>query len=249
MQRGKKLSFRTFDNHYLHCRLKVVEISEAEKILLMSVYKNATTGRLYDASFRGGVHLFGGFLDIYMTESRYEIFKTVLEAPIVSDLHGIEFPRNHKLFHIFDVKLQQLLESGWIDAITTNPDPTLLAAERKDRKVPQVLTMKHLEAGFVVWMISITFGIFAFISEWMLSIKDSLIFTNVFLAYLKLNKQGKVAFADPKIKQNVGTVDFESTNEVAGNCIELRISSAASVSASLYSLSDLNDVLNCVEVE
>lgn len=48
---------------------------------------------------------------------------------------------------------------------------------------PQVLTKEHLEAGFVIWMVSIVVAIAALILEWFIRLKDFFIVKFLFLAF------------------------------------------------------------------
>lgn len=50
---------------------------------------------------------------------------------------------------------------------------------------PEVLTLNHLEGGFVVWLISMSFAIFAFIFEWLIKVKEFLIIKYLLLAFYK----------------------------------------------------------------
>lgn len=114
------------------------------------------------------------------------------------------FPRNHKFFEIFDLKTQQLFTGGIFLHHAENykkywdPNyykrPELLTKDyleniypAKFTDGPKVLTMAdHLEAGFVIWILSISFAFVVFIIEWIIRLKDYLVCKVVLGAFYKL---------------------------------------------------------------
>lgn len=50
---------------------------------------------------------------------------------------------------------------------------------------PQVLTMNHLEAGFIIWLSAFSLGIVIFAFEWLIRFRDFLVFKYVFIAFCK----------------------------------------------------------------
>lgn len=76
---------------------------------------------------------------------------------------------NHRLYDPFDKKLQQLFTGGIVEyhQLFYSKYANAKRYEHLHREGPQVLTLKHLEAGFSIWLFSITFAIFAFLLEWL----------------------------------------------------------------------------------
>lgn len=148
-------------------------------------YYDNVSGDLYEASFKGAVYIKGDYLDIFKRGTNGKILSRMLEKTIGVELSGMVFPRNHKLFEVLDDKLQQLFEGGVTEFIRsiekTGKQQNDYAYFRSPG--PQILTMKHLEAGFAVWLVSISFAMFAFICEWLVRLRDLLIFKYIFAAY------------------------------------------------------------------
>lgn len=48
---------------------------------------------------------------------------------------------------------------------------------------PQVLTMEHLQAGFVIWLVSILVSLTAFTLEWLVRLKDYLLIKHLLTAF------------------------------------------------------------------
>jgi hypothetical protein len=84
------------------------------------------------------------------------------------DASGMVFPKNHKLFEIFDRKIQQLLSGGIINHYTEEWFQYLNPKRYAHLKSqdPEVLKMSDLEAGFMVWLITILIATLAFLFEW-----------------------------------------------------------------------------------
>lgn len=150
---------------------------------------NTNAGEFYDKSFKGAIFIEGFQLDWYILKSAGQLLKRRLKTPIATELVGLEFPRNHRMFRAFDTKLQQLFEGGFIGLFYSTYLRDLRTSDTKESDEPQVLTMDHLEAGFVVWLVSISFAIAAFICEWLVRFRDHLVIRFTFKAYYKHRKK------------------------------------------------------------
>jgi hypothetical protein len=103
---------------------------------------------------------------------------------------GLEFPINHRLFEIFDEKLERLFEAGiidhylddWVKVINPKRYEHLYPDE------PKVLTLKTLEAGFVICLISISFSFIAFIGEWVIKIIELFVIMKIFGQFYQQRK-------------------------------------------------------------
>lgn len=116
---------------------------------------------------------------------------------IFTSMCGLVFPKGHKLFSIFDEKFQRMFNYGIIDYELKDIWNFL------DRKrfftydnSPEVLTLKHLEAGFVVWLVAVSFACIAFACEWLVKLIEYLII-RLILNALYLDRKGSLT-----LKQN-----------------------------------------------
>lgn len=123
---------------------------------------------IYDPKFKGGIHVWTNSLYNDIPNSNGSLIKRLLRDRLFHQNGGIELPRNHKLFNIVDRKLQQLYVGGIInhydEKYARGMDPKVY--EHLNHQGAQVLTLKHLEAGFVIWLVSLTFAFVAFLGEW-----------------------------------------------------------------------------------
>lgn len=69
--------------------------------------------------------------------------------------------KSHVLYPCFKAKHDQLIESGFV----VHWQKAFLVRSQKRVSGPTVLTMEHLEAGFLVWIYSIVFSVIVFIAE------------------------------------------------------------------------------------
>lgn len=108
--------------------------------------------------------------------------------------------RNHKFFDILDIKTQQLQSAGIIDNFIRNiiemvnpkgyKKPDAYTKEylrdvfpKSFPRGPKVLKMETLEAGFVVWLVSLTLAVTAFILEWINRQTMFLVAKNILAAF------------------------------------------------------------------
>lgn len=111
-------------------------------------------------------------------------------------MYCLMFPHFGNFFDIFDTKLQQLSTGGIIEHYTNVYDESLnlKGFEHLQRTGPEVLTIENLEAGFVVWIVSISFAILIFMFEWICQLSDYLVFKWILIAYYdRLPSQMKVS--------------------------------------------------------
>lgn len=88
---------------------------------------------------------------------------------------GFGMPKNHILFKIFKTKIQQLVESGimshkydvdkhmFAHFDVNNPKSEIKIHEEDKQLEP--LTLTHLEAGFVIWIVTVIASIFVYFGE------------------------------------------------------------------------------------
>lgn len=136
--------------------------------------------------------MYGDLLYLYSQLTEGLVLKRVLYKDRLDlAMIGMIFPRNHRLYEIFDRKFQQMFVGGLVDryvsVYTRGLDAKMYA--HLYEPVPQMLTLEHLEAGFVVWLVSLSLGIFAFGCEWLTRIFNGYIFA---LILKKFNETQKI---------------------------------------------------------
>lgn len=104
-------------------------------------------------------------------------------------LEGVsfEFPPSHFLFETFDRKFQQYIEADLINYNIRKYEEDNNYKAFKSYKEPfSVLTLGELEAGFVVCVVPLCLSIFVFCIEWMVTLKDLVLFMYIFEKYFVL---------------------------------------------------------------
>lgn len=136
------------------------------------VYKYPAS--LNDSNFNGVVEVLHEVLHFQAMDTNGHFLKRILKERMFFEMYGWQFQRYDKLYDIFDRKLQQLFTGGLIDYYDTkykeqvNPKNYV---HLQDPSGPKVLTMKHLEAGFIVWLFSVGLAVFVFVVEWIIKLK------------------------------------------------------------------------------
>jgi hypothetical protein len=130
------------------------------------------------------------YLEYVVHESKGRLFKRILMERIDFDMTGMKFPHNHELYEVFNTKIQELVSAGLVDhyeeEFSKYLNPKLYKHLNLDG--PKVLTMKHLEAGFVIWMIPLFFAMITFCCEWFVRLKEYLLFNFILLSLYKLKR-------------------------------------------------------------
>lgn len=126
---------------------------------------------IFNESFKGGYHLPGLLRHEFVADSKGKLLKRILHDRLKSEMYGMGILRNDKLFGIIDKKMQQLYEAGIIQNCYADFDiysSTKYYERFEESEKPKVLTHETLEAGFVIWLVTILFSIIAFICEWLI---------------------------------------------------------------------------------
>lgn len=148
---------------------------------------------IYDSSFRGTIAVSALTANILSTRTKGTFLERVLPENIYTEMTSMVFPHFHKFFEIFDEKIQQLITGGFVGYLaefwTKTDNKKKYAHLYFYLSEPQVLTLKHLEAGFVIWLISICVAIFSFVLEWLMKLFE--IFLNRFV-YKKIKTKKKM---------------------------------------------------------
>lgn len=114
----------------------------------------------------------------------------VLKERFMIEARALKFERHHFLFETFDRKLQQYIEADLV-AYSNRVLKEANNPKRYEKLCDSfaVLTFDELEAGFVVFLVPLVSSIFLFGYEWILSLKDVLVFMIVFQKYIELKKK------------------------------------------------------------
>lgn len=147
---------------------------------------------LTDSKFRGAAVIFPDNVYRLLKASEGVLFERFLDDRFIQNSYGVQFAKNHKLFNIFDAKMQQLFESGLVNVFAEpwfkylNPKHPWYKHLRNLNEGPKVLTLEHLQAGFIVWLCSLSFAFAAFGFEFIFKYKDCLIIQMYYLYYYYL---------------------------------------------------------------
>lgn len=97
---------------------------------------------------------------------------------------ALKFERHHFLFEIFNRKLQQYLEADLVQFSVRKMEEYINPKRYEVYKEPfSVLTLRELEAGFVVCLVPLILGVLVFAIEWMPTLKDLVVFKVIFENY------------------------------------------------------------------
>lgn len=122
--------------------------------------------------------------------TRGQLLDRIIDERFLLQMKGILFKPNHKLFDIVDKMIQQEFTTGLVDYYTKPYFHFLNKKKRRFQplKGPKVLTLKHLEAGFLIWLACICFAAMAFVCEWLNRLKDELVLKYLLLAFYDQKK-------------------------------------------------------------
>lgn len=88
---------------------------------------------------------------------------TLLDETAITFFISVAFRPFHPYFETFNEKIGELTSTGIVQHIYWNIQK--LSDNKNDETGPLVLTMEHLEIGFVICCISLTFAAVAFVFE------------------------------------------------------------------------------------
>lgn len=116
---------------------------------------------------------------------------------------GLDFPRNHKLYEIFDRKIQQLFVGGLIIHYEKNATDNLNPKRYQHLYIidKKKLTLTHLEAGFVVWLTLTLLVSIIFACEWIVTLIDLWVMKVIFKAYFKQSIYGMKNLHNVRVRQ------------------------------------------------
>lgn len=139
--------------------------------------------------------MFPQYIEQQTIKTNGTFLKRILKDRVMLKMYGMLFPYFDPLFSVFDRKLQQLVAGGLINHYTAEYDEKLNPKrfEHLHQSGPEILTMQTLEAGFVVWMVSVFFAVLIFMYEWIIRFAEYLVVKWILIAYFnELELQMKI---------------------------------------------------------
>lgn len=133
--------------------------------------------KLDDPNFRGVIDVPTDVLKFLAIATNGTFLNRIVKQPLYVKSISQVFDKN-PMFETFDEKFQQLVVGGLIDHYDKDY-LDFISPQRYNHlhpKGPKVLTMKHLQAGFIVCFVPLIFAVLGFIYEWLLNIIDYFIF-------------------------------------------------------------------------
>lgn len=142
---------------------------------------------IYGTSLKGVFHLPTGELDKIIFQTKGKILKRVFKESGVGARRIFIFPRNHRFYETFNRKLVQMVMAGLINNLAYEYTEMINKNRFKHLHTDSVepMSLEHLEAGFVLWLISLIFPTLAFAGEWIFKFAFGKV-------EKKIKKQGKV---------------------------------------------------------
>ena len=132
------------------------------------------------------MNLYTELLGTNKTKGRFT--SRMREEVIYVKMCGLLFP-HHYYVQMFDSMSQQLFAAGIIKHEYED------ALKEKIRAInlkylilegPKVLNIRRLEPGFVIWLGSLSFTLFAFSLEWLNALKDYFVFKYILQAFFRM---------------------------------------------------------------
>lgn len=99
------------------------------------------------------------------------------------------FPQFHFLFEAFDKKFQHYLEADLIEYnMRAWKEENNLKKLEKYKEPFSVLTLADLKAGFVVWLVPLSFSFLIFGFEWLITFKKLVVVIFIFKKYYEMTE-------------------------------------------------------------
>lgn len=139
---------------------------------------------LFVADSKIGMQVHNEIFAYYIINKQKKIPKMLADR-FMLNMRVVGIAVNNKLLKPFDKKLQQLFEADLINYYMRDFEIVVEKA-KTDRNLQEpfkVLTFDELEAGFVVCFMPLLFSIIIFINEWIITMKDLLVFRSILRAF------------------------------------------------------------------
>lgn len=222
---------------------------------MFAPYEYLVEVAVFSPKFRGGILIPGNVQYFFLLRTDGRIQERYLNHQLWIEAYNLMFPRNHKFYEAFDEKFQQLWTSGIIEFYST--DYKKFSSKKYYKKFrhlyvtdgPQVLTLKHLEAGFVICLVAIFFAFIAFVIEWAVIVRDFLVFTNIFETFIAIQNNRSKEIQDflVTIKMNIAMPEADEANsQLSTQCDEESLTLTVNCDVQANSV---NNDDNCFRIE
>lgn len=123
-------------------------------------------------------------LELSMMKAQLEA--KILKGRLMADFNVIYFPAHHSFFNSFNEKFKQMFEAGLFDQYIREAEEFFKRhTSEYSENSGKVLTLQELEAGFVVCMVPLLLAVVVFCLEWIVTLKDLVVFLCIFQAFFK----------------------------------------------------------------
>jgi hypothetical protein len=169
---------------------------------------------IHDFHFKGVFYLLSDYLSHYIMNSKGQILQRIIKVTMIGSSKVFVLPHNHRFFEIFNKKTEQMITAGLINHFNRESKHSFnqkgFAPSSLENFKP--MTLEHLEAGFVVWIVTLMFPIAAFVFEWIVKcivdMKIFIVFRCVFLAYLR-NLEDNIRIRDQVMEKSLMKIEEE----------------------------------------
>lgn len=121
----------------------------------------------------------------------------LLQPRFQLEARSLVFMPFHFLFDVFNKKLQQYVEANLCtSSLSYFDERNSIKRYEQFKEAFSVLTLSELKAGFVVCLVPLILCIFVFGMEWMIALKDLLLFLLIFKTYFDLKESEQLEYID-----------------------------------------------------
>lgn len=221
---------------------------------------------IYNSHFKGVIHLPSSDLARLVFESRGKLLPRIIKYNLEKIVKGLAFPRNHRFFEVFNKRVKQMIAGGIVDQLSDEfKDLTGKKKITSNLEAAEPMTLEHLQAGFVVWLISLIFPIAVFIIEWIIRFAECIVFELVFESYTRSfeinvkNRDKKIIKIVKKSNKNTNG-NYKSVKSIERNynkqnkivqqaqvneeSDEKQEATTVSIYNEIFKVEDLNDFIN-----
>jgi hypothetical protein len=152
----------------------------------------------------------------YIRETKGELLERLIEDKTLGTTITMLFSQNHRFYESFNRIIEHAVVAGVIDQFEDNFKDLITKENSLNSKLKEAEAMKveHLEAAFIVWLVSLIFPITAFFGEWIVRVKDFIIFKSVFETFNEAEDK-KRRNRDRKLQKVLSEIKNTTLNHTA----------------------------------
>jgi hypothetical protein len=146
-----------------------------------------TNDSIHDSNMRAVFYLQSDRLAKLISKTKGKILKRIFKQSVMGSRKVFIFPQHHRFYETFDRKIVQLVTAGIINHLASEFKDVINTKRFSRLKSEEVepMSLEHLEAGFVIWLVSMIFPIVAFAFEWVVTFKSFIVFERIFEEFIK----------------------------------------------------------------